>query len=245
MKMLILSNYVMVKSAFFSSGHTYSQIFDSNKNSVGMVKASGGSFIIDVGNSCDISSNGELMGFASKPIQIWEEATCSLIAVDSKGQPVLGFLPGHIRRNVILWFCSCVLSYSFSLPVVHYYGGLIYHKLQPLKLLYRTNKLVQNRNVTMWVWDPGSIILIIETSFICGLLRAKVFEGEMLCIGGGSEVWSIYHQRFLGYCSLGRLLFSGELLFSWYSRLEWGIQLLTHQFTLLMWGTHFDWMQSL
>ncbi|MFS7994813.1 hypothetical protein Hanom_Chr12g01110501 [Helianthus anomalus] len=26
--------------------------------------------------------------------------------------------------------------------------------------------------------------------------------------------------------------------------LEWGIQLLT-QFTLLMWVTHFDWMQSL
>ncbi|MFS7914949.1 hypothetical protein Hanom_Chr02g00159531 [Helianthus anomalus] len=69
--------------------------------------------------------------------------------------------------------------------------------MQPLKLLYRTNKQVQNRNVTVWVWDPGSIIIIMETSFICGLLRAKVFEGERLCTGGGSEVWSIYHQSFL------------------------------------------------
>ncbi|KAM0020200.1 hypothetical protein Hdeb2414_s0025g00664531 [Helianthus debilis subsp. tardiflorus] len=103
---------------------------------------------------------------------------------------------------------------------------------------------VQNRMI-VWVWDPGSIILIMQTSFICGLLRAKVFEGERLCTGGGSELWSIYHRRFICSCSLDPLLFSGELLFSWYSRLEWGIQLLTHQFTLLMCGTQFDCMHSL
>ncbi|XP_076937896.1 uncharacterized protein LOC143605799 [Bidens hawaiensis] len=42
------------------SGHTYLQIFDPNKNSVVMVKASSESFIVQVGESGDILSKGKL-----------------------------------------------------------------------------------------------------------------------------------------------------------------------------------------
>nr|XP_043621290.1 uncharacterized protein LOC122593018 [Erigeron canadensis] len=42
------------------SGHTYLQIFDPNKNSVVMVKASSDSFIVQVGESGDILSKGKL-----------------------------------------------------------------------------------------------------------------------------------------------------------------------------------------
>ncbi|KAD3068608.1 hypothetical protein R6Q59_017370 [Mikania micrantha] len=42
------------------SGHTYLQIFDPNKNSVVMVKAASGSFIVQVGESGDILSKGKL-----------------------------------------------------------------------------------------------------------------------------------------------------------------------------------------
>ncbi|CAI9297268.1 unnamed protein product [Lactuca saligna] len=42
------------------SGHTYLQIFDPNKNSVVMVKAPVGSFIVQVGESGDILSKGKL-----------------------------------------------------------------------------------------------------------------------------------------------------------------------------------------
>nr|GEW10186.1 2-oxoglutarate (2OG) and Fe(II)-dependent oxygenase superfamily protein [Tanacetum cinerariifolium] len=42
------------------SGHTYLQILDPNKNSIVKVKASSGSFIVQVGESADILSKGKL-----------------------------------------------------------------------------------------------------------------------------------------------------------------------------------------
>ncbi|KAF5768315.1 putative aspartic peptidase A1 family [Helianthus annuus] len=57
---------------------------------------------------------------------------------------------------------------------------------------------VPNRDVTVWVRDPGSRIQILGISFKCELLRTKVFEGERLCRGGGGEVWSIYQRVIVG-----------------------------------------------
>ncbi|GJZ33416.1 2-oxoglutarate (2OG) and Fe(II)-dependent oxygenase superfamily protein [Tanacetum coccineum] len=48
------------KECHSPSGHTYLQILDPNKNSIVKVKASSGSFIVQVGESADILSKGKL-----------------------------------------------------------------------------------------------------------------------------------------------------------------------------------------
>ncbi|KAF5790770.1 putative ribulokinase [Helianthus annuus] len=65
-------------------------------------------------------------------------ATCSLVAVDSEGQPVSVSWSGDTRRNVIVWMDHRAVKQaerinSFSSPVLQYCGGSISPEMQPPK----------------------------------------------------------------------------------------------------------------
>ncbi|XP_071729662.1 uncharacterized protein [Rutidosis leptorrhynchoides] len=87
------------------------------------------------------------MGFA---------ATCSLVAVDSEGQPVSVSLSGDTRRNVIVWMDHRAVKQAEKInscksPVLQYCGGSISPEMQPPKLLWVKENLQESWSMT-WRW---------------------------------------------------------------------------------------------
>nr|XP_043627859.1 FGGY carbohydrate kinase domain-containing protein isoform X2 [Erigeron canadensis] len=87
------------------------------------------------------------MGFA---------ATCSLVAVDSEGQPVSVSWSGDTRRNVIVWMDHRAVKQaerinSCNSPVLQYCGGSISPEMQPPKLLWVKENLQESWSMT-WRW---------------------------------------------------------------------------------------------
>ncbi|KAJ0557814.1 putative NADH:ubiquinone reductase (non-electrogenic) [Helianthus annuus] len=134
-----------------------------------------------------------------------------------------------IRRSVMNCFEKAILSVLTKEE----------RRISLINLVELIRGSVPNGDMTVWVQDPSSIIQILGISFICGLLRTKAFEGERLSRGGGGEVWSIYHQRVIGYCSLDSLLVIRELLNSWYSTVDQ--EGATRSFLRMFFGTALQW----
>nr|XP_043630602.1 FGGY carbohydrate kinase domain-containing protein-like [Erigeron canadensis] len=87
------------------------------------------------------------MGFA---------ATCSLVAVDSEGQPVSVSWSGDTRRNVIVWMDHRAVKQaerinSCNSPVLQHYGGSISPEMKPPKLLWVKENLPESWSMT-WRW---------------------------------------------------------------------------------------------
>ncbi|KAI3805526.1 hypothetical protein L1987_27977 [Smallanthus sonchifolius] len=83
-------------------------------------------------------------------------ATCSLVAVDSEGQPVSVSWSGDTRRNVIVWMDHRAVKQaerinSFNSPVLQYCGGSISPEMQPPKLLWVKENLQESWSMT-WRW---------------------------------------------------------------------------------------------
>ncbi|XP_023731740.1 uncharacterized protein LOC111879507 isoform X1 [Lactuca sativa] len=83
-------------------------------------------------------------------------ATCSLVAVDSEGQPVSVSLSGDTRRNVIVWMDHRAVKQaekinSLNSPVLQYCGGSISPEMQPPKLLWVKGNLQESWSMT-WRW---------------------------------------------------------------------------------------------
>ncbi|XP_021982387.1 FGGY carbohydrate kinase domain-containing protein isoform X2 [Helianthus annuus] len=83
-------------------------------------------------------------------------ATCSLVAVDSEGQPVSVSWSGDTRRNVIVWMDHRAVKQaerinSFSSPVLQYCGGSISPEMQPPKLLWMKGNLQESWSMA-WRW---------------------------------------------------------------------------------------------
>ncbi|CAH9086011.1 unnamed protein product [Cuscuta epithymum] len=69
------------------------------------------------------------------------DATCSLVAIDSDGEPVTVSLSGDARRNVIHWMDHRALKQaerinSTKSSVLQYCGGAVSPEMQPPKLLW-------------------------------------------------------------------------------------------------------------
>ncbi|KAF5813244.1 putative ribulokinase [Helianthus annuus] len=83
-------------------------------------------------------------------------ATCSLVAVDSEGQPVSVSWSGDTRRNVIVWMDHRAVKQaerinSFNSPVLQYCGGSISPEMQPPKLLWVKENLQESWSMA-WRW---------------------------------------------------------------------------------------------
>ncbi|KAM0014172.1 putative ribulokinase [Helianthus debilis subsp. tardiflorus] len=83
-------------------------------------------------------------------------ATCSLVAVDSEGQPVSVSWSGDTRRNVIVWMDHRAVKQaerinSFNSPVLQYCGGSISPEMQPPKLLWMKENLQESWSMA-WRW---------------------------------------------------------------------------------------------
>ncbi|KAL4564278.1 hypothetical protein LXL04_028338 [Taraxacum kok-saghyz] len=83
-------------------------------------------------------------------------ATCSLVAVDSEGQPVTVSLSGDTRRNVIVWMDHRAVKQAEKInalnsPVLQYCGGSISPEMQPPKLLWVKENLAESWSMT-WRW---------------------------------------------------------------------------------------------
>ncbi|KAI3709120.1 hypothetical protein L2E82_38879 [Cichorium intybus] len=83
-------------------------------------------------------------------------ATCSLVAVDSEGQPVTVSWSGDTRRNVIVWMDHRAVKQaerinSSNSPVLQYCGGSISPEMQPPKLLWVKENLQESWSMT-WRW---------------------------------------------------------------------------------------------
>ncbi|GJW29858.1 FGGY carbohydrate kinase domain-containing protein [Tanacetum coccineum] len=83
-------------------------------------------------------------------------ATCSLVAVDSEGQPVTVSWSGDTRRNVIVWMDHRAVKQaerinSCNSPVLQYCGGSISPEMQPPKLLWVKENLQESWSMA-WRW---------------------------------------------------------------------------------------------
>nr|GEU72566.1 FGGY carbohydrate kinase domain-containing protein [Tanacetum cinerariifolium] len=83
-------------------------------------------------------------------------ATCSLVAVDSEGQPVTVSWSGDTRRNVIVWMDHRAVKQaerinSCNSPVLQYCGGSISPEMQPPKLLWVKENLQESWSMA-WSW---------------------------------------------------------------------------------------------
>ncbi|XP_024959289.1 FGGY carbohydrate kinase domain-containing protein isoform X1 [Cynara cardunculus var. scolymus] len=80
-------------------------------------------------------------------------ATCSLVAVDSEGQPVSVSWSGDTRRNVIVWMDHRAIKQAETInscnsPVLQYCGGSISPEMQPPKLLWVKENLQESWSMT-------------------------------------------------------------------------------------------------
>ncbi|KAL5549070.1 hypothetical protein UlMin_004301 [Ulmus minor] len=76
-------------------------------------------------------------------------ATCSLVAVDSDGSPVSVSWSGDSRRNIIVWMDHRAVEQaerinSFHSPVLEYCGGALSPEMQPPKLLWVKENLLES-----------------------------------------------------------------------------------------------------
>ncbi|XP_063935374.1 uncharacterized protein LOC108227384 isoform X2 [Daucus carota subsp. sativus] len=76
-------------------------------------------------------------------------ATCSLVAVDSDGEPVTVSWSGDARRNVIVWMDHRAVNQaerinSSNSPVLQYSGGAVSPEMQPPKLLWVKENLQES-----------------------------------------------------------------------------------------------------
>lgn len=76
-------------------------------------------------------------------------ATCSLVAVDSEGEPVSISLSGDTRRNVIVWMDHRAVKQaerinSSNSPVLQYCGGAVSPEMEPPKLLWVKENLQES-----------------------------------------------------------------------------------------------------
>ncbi|KAL2502294.1 FGGY family of carbohydrate kinase [Forsythia ovata] len=76
-------------------------------------------------------------------------ATCSLVAVDSDGQPVTVSWSGDTRRNIIVWMDHRAVQQaerinSSNSPVLQYCGGAVSPEMQPPKLLWVKENLQES-----------------------------------------------------------------------------------------------------
>lgn len=76
-------------------------------------------------------------------------ATCSLVAVDSEGEPVTVSLSGDTRRNVIVWMDHRAVKQVERInlsnsPVLQYCGGSLSPEMQPPKLLWVKENLQES-----------------------------------------------------------------------------------------------------
>ncbi|CAA2938316.1 FGGY carbohydrate kinase domain-containing [Olea europaea subsp. europaea] len=76
-------------------------------------------------------------------------ATCSLVAVDSDGQPVTVSWSGDTRRNIIVWMDHRAVQQaerinSSNSSVLQYCGGAVFPEMQPPKLLWVKENLQES-----------------------------------------------------------------------------------------------------
>nr|GMD75994.1 FGGY carbohydrate kinase domain-containing protein [Ipomoea batatas] len=76
-------------------------------------------------------------------------ATCSLVAVDSDGEPVTVSWSGDARRNIIVWMDHRAVKQaerinSSNSPVLQYCGGAVSPEMQPPKLLWVKENLQES-----------------------------------------------------------------------------------------------------
>ncbi|KAK1366831.1 FGGY carbohydrate kinase domain-containing protein [Heracleum sosnowskyi] len=76
-------------------------------------------------------------------------ATCSLVAIDSDGEPVSVSWSGDLRRNVIVWMDHRAVNQaerinSSNSPVLQYSGGAVSPEMQPPKLLWVKENLQES-----------------------------------------------------------------------------------------------------
>ncbi|KAI5675478.1 hypothetical protein M9H77_06428 [Catharanthus roseus] len=76
-------------------------------------------------------------------------ATCSLVAVDSEGEPVSVSLSGDTRRNIIVWMDHRAVKQaerinSSNSPVLQYCGGAVSPEMEPPKLLWVKENLQES-----------------------------------------------------------------------------------------------------
>ncbi|KAI4380553.1 hypothetical protein MLD38_006730 [Melastoma candidum] len=76
-------------------------------------------------------------------------ATCSLVAVDGDGSPVTVSLSGDSRRNVIVWMDHRAVKQAEKInssksPVLQYCGGALSPEMQPPKLLWVKENLLES-----------------------------------------------------------------------------------------------------
>ncbi|XP_027071012.2 uncharacterized protein [Coffea arabica] len=76
-------------------------------------------------------------------------ATCSLVAVDSDGEPVSVSWSGDTRRNIIVWMDHRAVKQaerinSSNSPVLQYCGGAVFPEMEPPKLLWVKDNLKES-----------------------------------------------------------------------------------------------------
>ena len=77
----------------------------------------------------------------SEILGIGFDATCSLVVVDTTGQPVTVSISRDPQRNVVLWQDHRAVAEAEEIngtkhPVLNFVGGLISPEMQPPKLLW-------------------------------------------------------------------------------------------------------------